>query len=166
MAAQWKKFDGTDEQIKEMEESDHGYIFRYIPPGGKFEEESDISNGAAQCIAKARLGFDITEYLICQPRRHADMIIRQAKTGQPAYVKADISNKWDLIKNPAWSERCEYSFNHPVTQGYIRYKYRDDAGLIYVQAINKFGSVLKAEEIENASQFIEWIDDDWQEVEV
>ena len=82
---EWKKYDGTDEQIAEMMGAEHGFTVRY-------------SDGAeSRVFAKDEHEFhedmliffnkSVSHYLLCNPHPLADMIIRQAQTGQPVWIK-------------------------------------------------------------------------------
>lgn len=155
MAAVWKKFDGSEEHKDMMRNSVHGW-------------ECKLKNGNVlkNLLNYRHIPFSaIYEFLIYDPHPHKDMIIEWANTGKPVYF-ITRPGQWVKSTAPQWNLLRTYSFDPPINQGYRRYKYRDEVGLIQVQAINKLGSVLKEEEIEKASQFIGWIDDDWQEVEV
>jgi len=88
---EWKEYTGSDEQIKEMLSSETGFIV---------DSQSSVFRD------KAILKYPITEnnrnwltslldlsgvkkYLICEPHPLADVICKQARTGQPVYIKTN-----------------------------------------------------------------------------
>jgi hypothetical protein len=155
MAAVWKKFDGSEEHKEMMRKAFNGWECR-LHDGRQYRNLPAAVNPPYD---------EIDEFLIYDPHPHKDMIIEWANTGKPVYF-INRPGRWVKSTAPQWNLLRTYSFDPPINQGYRKYKYRDEAGLIHVQAINRIGSVLKAEQIESFSQFIGWIDDDWQEVEV
>ena len=96
---EWKEYTGSDGQIAEMRQSEHGFVARntssvssimsiklnqlfisgqknpYLPElfGNKVSEFLNYNN--------------TTHYLICDPHPLEDMICQQARTGQPVWVK-------------------------------------------------------------------------------
>lgn len=104
---EWKEYTGSDGQIAEMRQSEHGFVARntssvssimsiklnqlfisgqknpYLPElfGNKVSEFLNYNN--------------TTHYLICDPHPLEDMICQQARTGQPVYVLEPI-----LVSNP------------------------------------------------------------------
>lgn len=128
MTAEWKEYTGTDEQIAEMCNAGHGFIWR--------------DNNSGECVSITELNVfmgrhhlarylkerSCIHYLTCNPHPLADMIIRQAQTGQPVWVKvkgyeAFPSSKagetywWDGVysilktNQPDWNiTGAEYSF--------------------------------------------------------
>jgi len=86
--AQWKKYTGSDEQIKELWNADDGYILRFSDKVNdrirRAKEAwltlSDFSNHCKKVT-------NVTNYLICNPHPLEDMICQQARTGQPVWVR-------------------------------------------------------------------------------
>jgi len=78
MKPEWKKYDGSDEQIVELNNCKNGLLAKnylgYIWPD--IYEHFDFAPIGA------------THYLICDPHPYADMICQWARTGQPVYAKA------------------------------------------------------------------------------
>lgn len=83
-----------------------------------------------------------TEYLICEPHPHAEMIIEWAKTGRPVY--------WNgvQISNPGWDAYEKYSFNPP--RQYYRV-YIDTAGSLDIAYCER-----------DPDDLDRWVDDDWR----
>jgi hypothetical protein len=163
MTAQWKKFNGTDEQIKEMENAEHGYIFRYTSIDGMKHE-----SGICRCESAREKNVVFHEYLICEPIPHADMIIRQAQTGQPVYYNANFNNRWMLAETPSWDRNTEYSFSLPKEKKYIEvkdYLYEKYDGTIRKATAHK-DDTNQADILIGCNTFIRWLDDDWRKVEV
>ena len=79
---EWKKYEGTDEQIAEMENAEHGYLVMFND-----KEIAGILRGDPEEIVLE----DEYSYLICNPHPLADMISQQAQTGQPVWVKVFTS---------------------------------------------------------------------------
>lgn len=104
--SEWKEYTGSDGQIAQMRQSEHGFVARntssvssimsiklnqlfisgqknpYLPElfGNKVSEFLNYNN--------------TTHYLICDPHPLADMICKQARTGQPVWVKMETSTYW------------------------------------------------------------------------
>ena len=118
--SEWKKYTGTDEQIGEMRDAYHGFIYL-----DKYQVE-----GSIMCFAdffdKAHLRghletWEVTHYLICNPHPLADMIERQCRTGQPVWIKTFIEMPYaglptldeqiQVTTSPNWNiPGAEYSF--------------------------------------------------------
>lgn len=84
--SEWKKYEGTDEQIAEMLNAKHGFIYL-----DKYQAEGSIMH-FADFFDKTHLRnhletWEVTHYLICNPHPLADMIERQARTGQPVFIR-------------------------------------------------------------------------------
>lgn len=84
--SEWKKYEGTDEQIAEMLDAEHG--FTYLD---KYQAEGSIMR-FADFFDKTHLRnhletWEVTHYLICNPHPLADMIAWQCGTGQPVWIK-------------------------------------------------------------------------------
>ena len=123
---EWKEYTGSDGQIAEMRQSEHGFVARntssvssimsiklnqlfisgqknpYLPElfGNKVSEFLNYNN--------------TTHYLICDPHPLADMICQQARTGQPVYWKEKPpkrkSNNWSCDFIP-WHRHEIYEFS-------------------------------------------------------
>lgn len=119
---EWKKYTGSDEQIKELWNADDGYILRFSDKVNdrirRAKEAwltlSDFSNHCKKVT-------NVTNYLICEPNPNADMICQQARTGQPVWIKEHHTNYYDGIiesseelsyktDTPNWYLDAEYSF--------------------------------------------------------
>ncbi len=75
--SEWKKFNGSDEQKKEIRNADD-VLF-------KMESGRQILSSAL--FVNEWLNLSITHYMICEPHPLADMICQQALTGQPVWVR-------------------------------------------------------------------------------
>ncbi len=76
---EWIAYTGSDEQIAEMQEAQHGVLFKGDT------EIYDVSDMV--CVDSYIKNIGITHYLICNPHPLANMICQQARTGQPVWVK-------------------------------------------------------------------------------
>jgi len=110
--SEWKKFTGSDEQIAEISNSENGYSCKYIDG-----IESRIFTGSLR--ENAIYDKNMTHFLICNPHPLADMIIRQAMTGQPVWVRdykdtlLSGEHNYDeyVTTTPNWNiPNAEYSF--------------------------------------------------------
>ena len=80
---EWIKYDGSDKQIAEINDSvlRHGFILR--------NRYGSISPVMKQPWHVALIGDkDTTHYLICQPHQYADLIKIWADTGCPVYWRS------------------------------------------------------------------------------
>lgn len=116
---EWKKYEGSDEQIAEIIGAENGWIHRT-----RDGTESSILRNSPSIVEYA--GNEVTHYLICEPHPLAAMIIRQAQTGQPVWIRQDMYQpvyghyleSWSDGKNfifktvkPDWNiSGAEYSF--------------------------------------------------------
>lgn len=158
--AEWKKFTGSDDQLKEMKEAEHGWVIRY-----KDGNESPIHYGSFNVVFK--LLHEPDWYLICEPHPHAEMIKRWADTGQPVYKISEYDNEWQLIAEPHWHRDTKYSFNPPKEKKFIEvrdYLYEAWAGDFRKRTAHKKFSDI--EDPESAKGFVRWLDDDWRKVEI
>ena len=82
---EWIKYDGSDEQIRDILSSKADVLFRY-------------SNGVHRLRSSMFTGDwkhrTLTHYLICQPHPYADLIKIWADTGCPVWVKVTKRNDW------------------------------------------------------------------------
>lgn len=97
--AEWTAYTGSDEQIAEMRQSEHGFVCRNnetgsgilsIKYGQLFSDQSEYPILNAMWKGSLKLFIDTnntTHYLICDPHPLADMICQQARTGQPVWVR-------------------------------------------------------------------------------
>ncbi len=85
--AEWKRYTGAPEQIKEMLEAPHGFLTRGANDSG---ETVIIPSWTVPWLKKTPDNpiWKMEEYLICEPHPLAEMICSQAQTGQPVYWKA------------------------------------------------------------------------------
>ena len=94
--SEWIKYDGSDEQIEEINNARYGILaknnFNYIWPD-TYEYFDFAPIGA-------------TEYLICQPHPYADLIKTWADTGCPVWVRP---------RKPYEFKISDY-LNHPTTR--------------------------------------------------
>ena len=112
--SEWKKYEGTEEQIAEMLDAEHG--FTYLD---KYQAEGSIMH-FADFFDKTHLRnhletWEVTHYLICNPHPLADMIERWARTGQTVYIRWAVRKNRSLLSHvtttPDWDiPGAEYSF--------------------------------------------------------
>jgi len=111
MATNWIPYDGSDEQIAEIQQS-NGFVIRRE---GRLDSpilksgHDGLYNGAERFY----LSDEITHYLICNPHPLADMISRQAYTGQPVWIKVKHYAEHPVVMStkPNWNiPNAEYSF--------------------------------------------------------
>ena len=107
MTAQWVKFDGSDEQIANIEKALEGYVLRLEAVSGTHQTEL-LYRDEWDKFGSER----IIEYLICSPHPYADMICQWARTGQPVYVR--ITEDGDKNEFPELSDFIE-SVKHVET---------------------------------------------------
>lgn len=98
MTAQWVKYNGSDAQIGEMDNSAHGWIVMF-----KDDHVSNIHYGNPNISVNMA---EASKYLICQPHPRADMICQQARTGQPVWVRPNKPYKLSI---------ADYE-DHPTTK--------------------------------------------------
>ena len=121
---EWKKYEGTDEQIAEIME--YG---REILVDSQYSVFSDprrmiLNKDNPEDVAWIRnhfKHFEVTKYLICNRHPQADMISQQAQTGQPVWIKITIDCEYgglpikdisvQVTTTPDWNiPGAEYSF--------------------------------------------------------
>jgi len=105
-AAQWVKYNGSDEQIAEIKAA-HDVAVK-IETGRQFLRSSVYASDFYDYL---KTGY-VIEYLICAPHPLADMICQWARTGQPVYVR--ITEDGDKNEFPELSEFIE-SIKHVET---------------------------------------------------
>lgn len=76
--SEWTRYEGTDEQIEEMRNAEHGFITSNTSP---IWNKQVVPNRDAVI----KLMSEADQYLICGKHPLADMIERWARTGQPVY---------------------------------------------------------------------------------
>lgn len=99
MTAQWIKYDGSDEQIAEMRNAEHGFMAKNITSISsvmsiKFNQlfiQGQKGPYLPELFGNKLENFlthnNTIEYLICTPHLYADMICQQARTGQPVWLR-------------------------------------------------------------------------------
>lgn len=106
---EWVAYTGSDEQISEIQNAKE-FIYRYKTQSGKF-----VESYIEDTFWKAQIN-DLSHYWIIPDDPLREMKIRQARTGQPVYVKTPskrAKDKFSYYKttNPNWDEiGAEYSF--------------------------------------------------------
>ena len=109
MMAEWKEYTGSDEQIAEMVNAQHGYTLLF---NDAYQSEIYMLNHPGRYVNEPA----IMKYLICNPHPRRDMIKRQADTGQPVWVKIcvnAVSRDYKVFSTtrPNWDiPNAEYSF--------------------------------------------------------
>ena len=95
-APEWIKYDGSEDQIKEIKSASNGVIFEYV---GSFGIDTSVFK-----YAKDKYHIDnrlenkaIAKYLICQPHPYADLIKIWADTGCPVWWRMIPKNHVGLI---------------------------------------------------------------------
>lgn len=162
--AEWKKFTGSEEQIKELSNAKHGWIIR--------TKDGSEHGCVGENIMLDRYLHDAEEYLICEPHRHAEMIKRWVDTGQPVYWFNESDEEWQLATPPVWRSSIEYSFNPPKEKQFIEvrdYLYKASGDDYWKGSVHK-GKSPKQEalvnNVETMEGFIRWLDDDWRKIEI
>lgn len=106
---EWKEYTGSNEQIAEMQNSYYGFLLKLNEKIKGIYRKNDLSSIEGKMVLP---GFrhEITHYLICNPHPLADMIIRQAQTVQPVFMKIG-SAEYAPTTTPNWNiPNAEYSF--------------------------------------------------------
>lgn len=112
--SEWIKYTGSDEQIAEMWE--HDYLLL-----DKSQNDKICRRGSyyfaykEEFLRSCRINYkNIHEYLVCNPHPLADMIIRQAQTGQPVWWRFSDTSFEPGVRcttTPDWNiPNAEYSF--------------------------------------------------------
>ena len=104
---EWIKYDGSDKQIAEINDSvlRHGFILR--------NRYGSISPVMKQPWHVALIGDkDTTHYLICKPHQYADLIKIWADTGCPVWVRPTKPYEFEI---------SDYE-NHPTTKLMVDHK--------------------------------------------
>ncbi len=110
----WKKFTGSEEQINEILNAKDG--FKCLTNHGTeyYFVKRYFDDSLNECDIRNLLSDGSTkEYLICQPRPHAAMIIEWARTGREVYWFNPFKSEWELKLSPHWFGTDKYSFNVP-----------------------------------------------------
>ncbi len=111
----WKKYDGTDEQIAEMQNATKGYIYRYLKADGSYAESGIVMwfphTRSELPLQVALKQLNVTEYLIIEDDPLREIKIRQAQTGQPVWKKGRITGEVSVKSDRSgWdNEVFEYS---------------------------------------------------------
>ena len=85
--SEWKKYNGSDEQIEEIRNAKNGFTFRYITAAGLMQSRVYTDINELQRFFRCD---EIAEYIICTPYPNEGMICQQARTGQEVYVLEPI----------------------------------------------------------------------------
>lgn len=132
LLAQWVKYTGSDEQIAEMRNAEHGFMAKNITSISsvmsiKFNQlfiQGQKGPYLPELFCNKLENFlthnNTIEYLICEPHPLADMICQQARTGQPV---------WWRNKNSGGTGLChEYfpPFMHPVEFEYSFMQFEEE----------------------------------------
>jgi len=114
--SEWKEYNGSDEQIAEMMDAKSGVVLR----NENLTEYLINLHHMDYELAKFAIETRFTcSYLICNPHPHADMICKQARTGQPVWVRIPVSYKrygyryltYGATTTPDWNiPNAQYSF--------------------------------------------------------
>jgi hypothetical protein len=104
---QWKNFTGSEEQISEVLNAKDGAKLRYCMVNGDFDSKKIFVSDLIKHLGNK----SISEYLICQPHPHADMIIEWARTGRQVFEYDNKLDCWISLINPSWDHETRYSFN-------------------------------------------------------
>lgn len=108
--SEWKIYEGTDEQIEEIFNAG-GYVYRNDKG---YESSILMAVGKREELISELNDDNVTHYLICKKHPLADMICRQAATGQPVYINlcSGLPNDIYVTTRPNWNiPGAEYSFN-------------------------------------------------------
>lgn len=124
MTTDWIEYTGSDEQIAEMQAAKNGYLLRFSDG-----REVHLARHYKDDLLEILNG--VTHYLICNPHPLVDMIIKQAQTGQPVWIRmpkkhyfdkvykgklgdrASLNSQWWIVETtlPDWNiPNAEYSF--------------------------------------------------------
>lgn len=159
--AEWKKFTGSEEQLREIADAPNGWIVRFSN-----NKESSICTGEVNPYLIEK----VLEYLICDPNRHAEKIKRWVDTGQPVYGRPSPDSEWVLVNDPVWNPLWQYTFDVPRKFIEVRdylYKASDDEywkRTVHKGQSSRQGWLVKG--IEAMDGFVRWLDDDWKKVEL
>jgi len=114
---EWKEYNGSDEQIAEISNAKHGYILR-----------GEYKPGTEACFTYSDKIHDYfvldgpiknynVDYWIIPDDPLREMKVRQARTGQPVWVRklfeCGIEKEWQMFVTtaPDWNiPNAEYSF--------------------------------------------------------
>lgn len=110
--SEWKIYKGTDEQIEEILYAG-GYIIRTYTG---YDSAIRMAVGKRKDLISELNDDNVTHYLICKKHPLADMICRQAATGQPVWVRY-LGDVIAVTTTPDWNiPDAEYSFT-PFEEG-------------------------------------------------
>jgi len=105
--SEWIEYTGSDKQIEEIRNAEHGFIIRSRGIESKIMHKIDRRGLLVHC----------DEYLICEEHPLADMIERWASTSQPVWIRkmfyCGIEKEWQtyVTTAPDWNiPGAEYSF--------------------------------------------------------
>lgn len=90
----WKKYTGSDEQIYEIQNADHGFILQIVDVSEICSmEQTGILHYEDGMLEQLQEDNTIMSYLICKPHPLTDMICQQSKTGHPVWVTVRCFDK-------------------------------------------------------------------------
>lgn len=160
MSAEWVKYcrDNND-FCEDIGRAKYGHIVKY--EDGSVSHVFNIGDERAVTTSKR-----FTRYLICQPLPHAEMRARHAMTGE-AVEYFNGFGYWQDTNPPAWAKDNKYRFKEPEKEKiyYRNYLAKNSTGEIVVYAARKSDSCNPLD-YESSCDFIKWIHNDWQEVEI
>lgn len=121
MNSQWIKYDGSDEQLRQLLSTSDKFIVD--SQWSIFREPSTIelldTDDNIKWLAVMLRDAKVKAYLICSPHPLADMICQWARTGQPVWVRIPVSYErygycyitYGATNTPDWNiPGAEYSF--------------------------------------------------------
>lgn len=106
ITSEWKEYTGSDEQIAEIVNCKTDVLCRYSNGGERLKSSMFIGDWKHKYL---------THYLICNPHPLADMIIRQAQTGQPVWIKFPYNNTIDVSSYEFIKHDLGYSYHVTTT---------------------------------------------------
>ena len=119
--SEWIEYTGSDEQIAEIEAAFQQNGFIVAKENGGISEIIQGSQPLSKGFVSHNFNtvWSVKKYLVCHPHPRADMICKQARTGQPVWVRGDGAK--DVLGNPIyqyvmhgheinWNLTAEYSF--------------------------------------------------------
>ncbi len=119
--SEWKEYSGSDEQIEQIKNAPHGFIYRLngsTISSVVFEKSRGIFVGEWVDCKRVVLSIDdlrgslnrknVTHYFLINPHPLADMICQQARTGQPVWISIAVDTGIGEL------EKIEYRYLEPT----------------------------------------------------